>query len=82
MSFGMVHCVNRETVTGVLKDHGPSSLVYQIILRKTVTSRPRQDLFYELLDPRDLYLQQDCHKNLNTRSSVTGQSIVHSGVDE
>lgn len=82
MSFGMLRWVNWETVTGVLKHHRPSSAMYQIILRKTVTSRPRQDLFYELLDPEGLYLQQDCHKNLNTCSSVTGQRIFQLGVDE
>ena len=82
MAFGMLHCVNWETVTAVLKEHRPSSPVHQTNQRKTVKSGPRRDLFYELLEPDDLYLQQDCHTNLNTHSSVTGQRIVQSGVDE
>jgi hypothetical protein len=38
MAFGMLHCVNQETFTGVQKDRRPSSPVFQIIQRKTVTA--------------------------------------------
>jgi len=84
MSFGMLHCVNWKTVTGVLKDHSRrSSSVHQINQRKRVTSRPRQNLFYELLDPEDLYLIfSRTAIRTSTLSSVTGRRIVQSGVDE